>query len=118
VMYTNTQTVTTLRSRGVDIEFVKPETGAIAFFTTMHIAKGAAEPANAYKYIDTVISTDVQAALMKAPNYFIPANKEAELADLPMKSLDEMNQYVRHDWSKLNPLRAGWIERFNKEVAK
>jgi putative spermidine/putrescine transport system substrate-binding protein len=118
VMYTNTQTVTTLRSRGVDIEFVKPETGAIAFFTTMHITKGAAEPANAYKYIDTVISKDVQTALMKAPNYFIPANKEVELADLPMKSLDEMSQYVRHDWSKLNPLREGWIERFNKEFAK
>jgi putative spermidine/putrescine transport system substrate-binding protein len=110
--------VTTLRSRGVRIEFVKPETGAIAFFTTMHITKGAAEPENAYKYIDTVISKEVQTELMKAPNYFIPANKEVELADLPMTSLDEMSQYVRHDWSKLNPLREGWIERFNKEVAK
>jgi putative spermidine/putrescine transport system substrate-binding protein len=118
LMYTNTQTVTTLRGRGVDVEFVKPESGAIAFFTTMHIAKGATEPANAYKYIDTVISKDVQAALSKAPNFFIPANKEVELANLPMKSLDEMNQFVRHDWSKLNPLRPGWIERFNKEVAK
>jgi putative spermidine/putrescine transport system substrate-binding protein len=29
-----------------------------------------------------------------------------------------MAKFVRHDWSKINPLRAGWIERFNKEVAK
>ena len=35
-----------------------------------------------------------------------------------MKSLDEMSKFVRHDWSKINPLRASWIERFNKEVAK
>jgi putative spermidine/putrescine transport system substrate-binding protein len=119
LMYTNTQTVTTLRGRGVDVEFVKPESGAIAFFTTMHIAKGAAEPANAYKYLDTVIGKDVQGALMKAPNFFVPANKEVELdASLPMKNLDEMSKFARHDWSKINPLRAAWIERFNKEVAK
>jgi hypothetical protein len=30
-MYTNTQTVATLKGKGVDIEFVKPESGSIAF---------------------------------------------------------------------------------------
>jgi putative spermidine/putrescine transport system substrate-binding protein len=29
-----------------------------------------------------------------------------------------MARFVRHDWSKINPLRASWIERFNKEVSK
>ena len=43
VMYTNTQTVATLKGKGIDVEFVKPESGAIAFYTTMHIAKGTAE---------------------------------------------------------------------------
>ncbi|MGE0717676.1 MAG: extracellular solute-binding protein [Alphaproteobacteria bacterium] len=119
VIYTNTQTVSTLKARGVDIEFAKPATGAVAFFTTMHVAKGAAEPENAYKYIDTVISKDVQAALMVPPWNFVPVNKEVALdPGLPMKSLDEMSSFVRHDWAKINPLRAGWIERFNKEVAK
>jgi len=37
---------------------------------------------------------------------------------LPMTSLDEMSTYIRHDWSKINPLRAAWIEKFNKEMAK
>jgi putative spermidine/putrescine transport system substrate-binding protein len=118
VMYTNTQTVGTLRDRGVDIEFALPQTGAIAFFTTMHLAKGAAEPENAYKYLDVVISKDVQAALMKPPYFLVPVNRDVPLENLPMKSLDEMDKFVRHDWSKINPLRAGWIERFNKEVAK
>src|ERR1700704_5595289 len=54
ITYTNTQTVATLRGRGVDIDFVKPESGAVAFFTTMHIAKGSKELENAYKYFDTV----------------------------------------------------------------
>ena len=119
ITYTNTQTVATLRGRGVDIEFVKPESGAVAFFTTMHIAKGSKEIDNAYKYFDTVISAPVQSALMQPPNNFIPVNRDVKLAAyLPMASLDEMAKFVRHDWSKINPLRAGWIERFNKEVAK
>jgi putative spermidine/putrescine transport system substrate-binding protein len=119
VMYTNTQTVATLKGKGIDVEFVKPETGSIAFFTTMHIAKGTAELANAYKYLDVVVSKDAQEALTKPPYNFIPVNKDAVLPpDLPMKSLDEMASYVQHDWSKINPLRASWIEKFNKEMAK
>jgi len=119
ITYTNTQTVATLRGRGVDIDFVKPESGAVAFFTTMHIAKGSKEAENAYKYFDTVISAPVQTALMQPPNNFIPVNRDVKLAaDLPMASLDEMGKFIRHDWSKINPLRATWIERFNKEVAK
>ncbi|MCC7275213.1 MAG: extracellular solute-binding protein [Alphaproteobacteria bacterium] len=119
VLYTNTQTVSILKARGADIEFVKPATGAVAFFTTMHIAKGAAEQENAYRYIDTVISREVQAALMVPPWSFVPVNKEVTLdPGLPMKSLDEMAGFVRHDWARINPLRAGWIERFNKDVAR
>jgi len=119
ITYTNTQTVATLRGRDVDIEFVKPETGAVAFYTTMHVTKGSKELDNVYKYFDTVISAPVQTALMAPPNNFIPVNRDVKLSrDLPMASLDEMAKYVRHDWSKINPLRAGWIERFNKEVSK
>ena len=119
VMYTNTQTVSTLKGKGIDIEFVKPESGAIAFYTTMHIAKGSTEIDNAYKYFDLVVGKEVQEALTKPPYNFIPVNKDVVLpAELPMKSLDEMAKYVEHDWSKINPLRAGWIEKFNKEMAK
>ncbi|HEX9523290.1 MAG TPA: extracellular solute-binding protein, partial [Reyranella sp.] len=75
VMYTNTQTVATLKGKGIDVEFVKPESGAIAFYTTMHIAKGTAELANAYKYLDLVAGKDVQEALTKPPYNFIPVNK-------------------------------------------
>ena len=119
VMYTNTQTVATLKGKGVDVEFVKPESGSIAFYTTMHIAKGTAEMANAYKYLDLVVGKDVQEALTKPPYNFVPVNKDVVLPpDLPMKSLDEMTKYVNHDWAQINPLRAAWIEKFNKEMAK
>lgn len=118
VMYTNTQTVANLKGRGVDIEFAVPETGAIAFVTTMHIIKDAESTDAAYQYIDTVISQAVQSQLMQAPFNFIPVNSDVDLIDsLPMSSLDEMQNFVRHDWSVINPQRPDWIERFNREVA-
>jgi putative spermidine/putrescine transport system substrate-binding protein len=117
IMYTNTQTVARLKSLGVDIEFATPETGAIAFVTTMHIVKDAENVDNAYKYIDTVISAPVQSALMSKYD-FVPVNDQVELLDsLPMASLAELDNFVRHDWTQINPLRAQWIERFNREVA-
>jgi putative spermidine/putrescine transport system substrate-binding protein len=61
----------------------------------------------------------VQEALTKPPYNFIQANKDVVMPSyLPMKSLDEFNSFVLHDWAKINPLRAGWIEKFNKEMAK
>jgi putative spermidine/putrescine transport system substrate-binding protein len=119
VMYTNTQTVAILKGKGVDIEFVKPESGAVAFFTTLHLAKGAENVENAYRYMDLVAGKEVQEALTKPPFNFVPVNKDVALPDyLPMKSLDEMSKFIIHDWSKINPLRAAWIEKFNKEMAK
>jgi putative spermidine/putrescine transport system substrate-binding protein len=118
ICYTNTNTVASLKARGVDIAFAFPEEGAISFITTLHIAKGAENVENAYAYIDFALSAGVQAQLTKPPSSLIPANKDVALADLPIKSLDELAKTKTHDWSKINPLRAGWIERFDKEVAK
>ncbi|QCK87518.1 extracellular solute-binding protein [Phreatobacter aquaticus] len=119
IMYTNTNTVAILKGRGVDIEFVKPETGAITFQTTLHIVKGADNVANAYKYMDTAISAEVQTLLQRQPYNMIPINKDVTLVDtLDIKSLDELAKMATHDWSKINPLRAAWIERFNKEITK
>ena len=118
VMYTNTQTVGILKSRGVDIEFVAPESGISTFFTTMHIAKGSEDISNAYKYIDTVLSTDVQSQLMKPPYFMAPVNTAVALdSSLPFKNLSAMKKMIQHDWSQINPLRAEWITRFNKEVS-
>jgi len=119
LMYTNTYTVTLLKSRGVDIEFAVPETGAAAFGTSMHIARGSRNVDAAYQYIDTMISTPVQTGLSQAPFFFVPVNTGVQPgADVPMRSIDDLRSFVTHDWSKINPLRARWIDRFNREMAK
>ncbi len=119
VMYTNTYTVSLLKSRGVDIAFAVPETGAAAFGTTMHIAKGAKNIDQAYQYIDTMISAPVQEGLAKEPYYFVPVNTGVTPgADVPMRSVADIGNFVTHDWAKINPQRARWIDRFNREMAK
>ena len=120
VTYTNFQTVSTLKGRGVDIEFVKPDSGPITFYPTLHVVRNAANKDNAYKFIDTVLSTEVQAALQKPPHSLLSVNKNVPLQpDMPrdlVRSHEELASFVHHDWRKINPHRAAWIERFNKEI--
>jgi putative spermidine/putrescine transport system substrate-binding protein len=119
VMYTNTNTVAILKGRGVDIAFAAPASGAITFQTTLHIVKGAENVANAHKYIDVAISAEVQNALQRSPYNMIPINKDVTYVDtLDIKSIDELAKMVTHDWTRINPQRAAWIERFNKEITK
>ncbi|HEY5797896.1 MAG TPA: extracellular solute-binding protein, partial [Bosea sp. (in: a-proteobacteria)] len=119
IMYGNTNTVAILKGRGVDIAYIAPESGSITFQTTLHIVKGAENVDAAYKYIDTAISADIQNALQKAPYNMVPINTETPLEpSLDIKSLDELSKMVTHDWTKINPQRAAWIERFNKEITK
>jgi putative spermidine/putrescine transport system substrate-binding protein len=55
---------------------------------------------------------------MKPPYFMAPVNSKVALDDsLPVKNLSEMSKMIQHDWSKINPLRAEWITRFNKEVS-
>jgi putative spermidine/putrescine transport system substrate-binding protein len=119
LMYTNTQFVEGLKAQGVDIEFVVPESGAVAFFTTMHLARHSKQVPAAYAYLDTVLSAPVQEALSKKPYYFIPVNVDVPFgSDLPVRSFADMSKFVVHDWLKINAVRPQWIERFNREVAK
>jgi putative spermidine/putrescine transport system substrate-binding protein len=119
IMYTNTNNAATLKARGVDIEFIAPESGAITFSTTLHIVKGADNKDNAHRYIDAAISVDAQSRLQLSPYNMIPVNKGVTLAPtLDIKSLDELAKMVTHDWTVINPQRAAWIERFNKEITK
>jgi putative spermidine/putrescine transport system substrate-binding protein len=121
VLYTTYAEIATLRSRGVDIAFAKPETGLPMFYNTLLVAKGAQEPDAAYRYIDTVISREVQTQLQAKPWNFLSVNSTVELKnDFPpevIASHDDLKNMVTYDWGAINKSRPQWIERFNKEVA-
>ena len=109
----------TLRGKGVDIEFVVPESGAAAWRTSMHVVKGAVKPDLAFQYIDLHISPEVQAEMHKPPLDVIPTNRKVTLAGAITKiapTHDRLSKLVFHDWAKINPRRSEWIDRFNREI--
>ena len=117
----NFNNIQLLRARGVPVEFARPETGAIAFSTSIHIVKNAANPDLAWKLIETAMGPEVQGKLVDQPYTIIPTNGKVkmtgDLAKFIAKDQDEMRKtFVFHDWATINKNRPGWIERFNKEV--
>lgn len=109
----------TLKGKGVDIEFVVPDTGSPSWRTSMHVVKGAVKPELAFQYIDLHISPEVQAEMQKPPLDVIPTNRKVSLAGAITKyakTHDDLAKLVFHDWSKINPRRSEWIERFNREI--
>lgn len=110
-----------LKARGVPVEFVVPQEGAIAFKTSIHIVKNAPNQALAAQLIETALSPDVQKKLMQAPYLVIPTNSkvrmEGAIAKELVKSTQEMKQkFVFQDWKKINEQRAQWVDRFNREI--
>lgn len=119
IFYTNTNNVAALKAQGVNIEFVQPDTGSPAFATTMHIHARSAVAAEAHQYIDVSLDPAIQAALQQPPPMFIPTQTRTplgpEVAAL-VGSHDALSRFIQHDWGVINPQRAAWIERFNREV--
>ena len=103
------------------VEFVAPKEGAIAFRTTMHITKNSPNPELAFKLIEAALSPEVQSALMASPYLVVPTNTRVkiagEVATALVASHDEMQKrFVFQDWRRINEQRAGWLERFNREM--
>lgn len=112
--------IETLRGKGVDVDWVKPDTGAPAWRTHLHVVKGAQRPDLAFEYIEGHLAPEVQAAMEKAPNFVIPTNRKVALSgavvDKVARTPDELTKLVFHDWSKINEGRAAAMDRFNREI--
>lgn len=117
----NFNAIQILKARGVPVEFVIPQEGAIAFKTTIHVVKNSANRDLAVALIEQAMSPEVQAKLMQGPYLIVPTNTkvkmEGEIAKVLAKDHAEMKKrFVFQDWKKINEQRAGWIERFNRDV--
>jgi len=116
----NFNAIQILKAQGVPVEWVAPKEGAIAFRTTMHITKNSGNAEMAFKLIEAALSPEVQTALMAAPYLVVPTNTKVTIAGPLTKDLvpDQaaMQKFVFQDWAKINEQRAGWLERFNREM--
>jgi putative spermidine/putrescine transport system substrate-binding protein len=112
--------VQTLKDKGVDVEFAIPETGGVAWRTSLHLVKNAQQPDFAVQYIDSHLAPEVQRDMEQGPYYVIPTSGkvsyEGRVAQQIAKSADELGRFRYQDWSKISPNRSEWIERFNREI--
>ena len=117
----NFNAIQILKARGVPVEFVAPKEGAIAFQTSIHIVKNSPNKELAAKLIDAALSPEVQAKLMESPYLIVPTNTKVkmsgEIAKVLAKDHDDMKKkFVFQNWRKINQQRAGWIEKFNRDI--
>jgi len=112
--------IQTLKGKGVEVDWVKPSTGAPAWRTSMHLVKGAQRPDLAFEYIEGHITPEVQTAMEKAPHFVIPTNQKVALSGAIVEKVartqEELGRLVFHDWAKINEGRSAAMERFNREI--
>ena len=109
-----------MKAKGVDIAFAVPDTGPVAWRTSLHIVKNAARPDLAFNYIEGAITPEVQDAESKAPYDIIPTLAKVPLTP-PMeatiaKTPADLAKLRFLDWKKINENRSATIERFNREI--
>ena len=111
--------VQTLKGKDVPVELSIPGSGAVGWYTSMHVAANAAEPDLAVQYIDTHLDPAVQSAIARPPYDVIPTNSKVPLEGAITaiaKSHADLAKIRSFDWEKLNPQRGALIERFNREI--
>lgn len=111
--------VQTLKGKDVPVELSIPGTGAVGWFTSMHVVANAAEPDLAVEYIDTHLDPAVQSAMARPPYDVIPTNSKVALEGAITaiaRTHAELAKIRSFDWEKLNPQRSALIERFNREI--
>ena len=108
-----------LRAKGVPVALARPESNWGLVRSTMHIVKNTKSPDLAAAYINEALSLEVQQKMSEAPYFVAPTNKNAKftgaLAAIA-KDMSELEAFRQTDWIKLNPRRAEYIDRFNREV--
>jgi putative spermidine/putrescine transport system substrate-binding protein len=110
-----------LKARGIPVAFAKPSSGTIAYESTLHIIKNCTDSKLAAAFVETAIDDAVQSELAASPWFAIPTNKKVtfgpEISHQVAKDQQDLkNTCVSHDWKQIQPLRAKWIERFNREM--
>ena len=111
--------VFTLKETGFPIEFVIPKEGAPALMSTVSVVKGAPNEELAQKFVNYVLSEEVQAEFAKSL-FDGPVNKKVKLSGAILDKIiygeEQISKLVKVDWEYINQKRDEWTERANKEI--
>lgn len=100
-------------------KWVDPKEGSYAVVNTINIAKGSKNKELAEKFINWILSEEVQKA-NALDRVDSPANKNVVLTEEQAEGLtygaDVINNLKLPDWKYINSVYNDWIDRWNKEV--
>jgi putative spermidine/putrescine transport system substrate-binding protein len=110
-----------LKARDVPVDFVLPKEKGIGYTSTMYITKGSPYQDLAFKFIESVLSPQVQEKMMQEPFLITPTNTKVKFAGevarvLGVDPAKITEKLVFQDWEAINQQRSAWIERFNREI--
>ena len=108
-----------LQGKGVPVALAQPDTGWIHIKSVMHIIKNSKNPDLAAAYINAALSPEVQTRMAAEPYFVAPVNSKAVFStglQAYAKNTAEIEKMNGVDWAKLNPRRAEYIDRFNREI--
>ena len=108
-----------LMDTGAPVKWVMPREGGVIIDSTIGIAKGTKHLAAAQKYINYVLSRQAQVDNARYTN-LNPVNQMAQLppdllARLPAGQ-GALDHAIVPDWAEINKVRAGWNDRWSREI--
>jgi putative spermidine/putrescine transport system substrate-binding protein len=109
-----------LKKAGLPLKIAEPKEGTVALMVTMCPVVDSDVPALSQKFIQYMLSPDVQKIL--AGSGYGPVNKttklsEDEAAGVPFGD-EAVSKLVKIDWPTVNQQRAAWTQRWNREIER
>ena len=106
--------------KGISVAVAYPKEGAVGIQPTVSVPKGSKNRDLALKYIDVLLSAEGQKCFAEK-KYAGPVNTKVELSD-KVKAIVPFGDSYENLWypdtDAVAKLRAGWTERWQREVAR
>ncbi len=117
----NTKGTYTNRDKGLSIDWMEPREGAFQLLNSGTVVKGSSNEKLAMQVLNMIVSQELQSILCNTV-YVGPTNSKVKLPDKLASTKvpygpEAVKRLVQVDWTWIQSQRAGWTERWNKEIA-
>ncbi|WP_082663727.1 ABC transporter substrate-binding protein [Sinorhizobium sp. Sb3] len=113
--------VRALVAQGAPVKFVFPKEGAAVILTEVCAVEGAPHHEKAQEFVQFLLSPEVQTIIAQREGWG-PVNKETKLEAKDTQGMvygqEMVNDMISVDYSVINPNRADWTSRWNREVER
>jgi putative spermidine/putrescine transport system substrate-binding protein len=114
--------VSTLKSRGIPIEYAQPKEGAVTLMVAQCVIANNSEPELSQKLAAYMLSAAAQSSALAAGN-IVPSNTTAKAATPEaVQMLDTIHGYMKNaitlDWDAINAKRPEWNSRWNRMIER